>query len=198
MFREILIVGAVLAAKYYFSETEKEAKENWESKKEETKKTIEDHQNFINENIKQAENSYNFHYLTEIHYSSMMVGNNAYNLFKDAKKTLNGINKILSNSKKHKISLQEKISVKGTPNKKDFKEELISLNEMRKGLFNERDIIKKEQEDMMDKVRELNKGTGSLKLHIKNYCGSKGDMWYNKIEDNKKRNELKRKELRNN
>ena len=187
MLREILIVGAILGAKYYFSQSEKEAKQNWENKRQEAQKTLEEHQSFIDENLAKAENSYDFHYLTEIHYSSMMVGNEAYSLLKDARKTLNGINQLLTKSVKHKKNLQAQIDIKETQNKKDLKEELTALNKMRKGLFNEKELINKEQEGMLEQVRRLNKGTGTLKLHIKNHCGNKGDNWYNKIEANKKR-----------
>lgn len=190
---EIVIVAALLAAQYYFNNDDERARKNWQNKRAETEKTIKDHQAFIDEHLKKAEESSNFHHLTEIHYSSMMVANEAYGLLKDARKTLDGIGTLLSKTIKHKKNLQAQIESKGTPNKKELKEELNALNQMRKGYFNERDITKKEQDDMLERVKNLNQGTRDLKLHIKDNCGSTGTDWYERMEHKRKTGEKRPK-----
>jgi len=182
MVREILILGAFLGAKYYFSEEEKQAQENWQNKQQETQKTLEEHQKFIDDNKKNAQESIDFHYLTEMHYSSMLVSNDAYSLLKDARKTLNGIGQLLGKSSKHKKLLQEQIKAKNVPNKKNLKDELEALNKMRKGLFNERNLIKDEQDTMLKKVQKINGDTATLKLHIKERCGRDGADWFERME----------------
>jgi hypothetical protein len=186
---DIVLVAVVIAAKYFFSKDEENARSNWNNKKSEAEKTIKEHQAFIDEHLQKAEESYDFHHLTGIHFSSMIVANESYQLLKDARITLNGIGTLLSKSIKHKKNLQAQIETKGIPNKKELIDELNALNQMRKGFFNERDITKKEQDEIFKKVQNLNQGTRDLKIHIKDNCGSTGTDWYERMEHKRKTGE---------
>lgn len=75
----IVAVGVVAAIMSSASEGERSARRNWESKREEVKKTVEEHRKNIETHLKQAQQSYDFH------FSSHRVADSAYKLLNDAR-----------------------------------------------------------------------------------------------------------------
>jgi len=160
------------------------ARKNWQEKRDQVQRTLEEHQQNIDRHIAQAQSSYDFHFLTDLHFSSVNVANSAHKLLNDAKEHLAGINDLLIGSKEQRATLQATLeSARANKDKvliHETIEQLKMLNELRKNVFEEKEKIKQEKDQLFAKLKELNCRTSELKELIKTHCGSKGRDWYNK------------------
>ena len=103
----VLLLGHIIQLPKKKEKLEDDGKE----KREEVEKTLEEHQANIQEHIKQAQSSYDFHLLTNLHYSSVKVADSAYKLLGDARDSIRGINTMLMNAKKHKLELEAQLQI---------------------------------------------------------------------------------------
>lgn len=94
----IVAVGVVAAIMSSASDGERSARRNWESKREEVKKTVEEHRKNIETHLNQARKSYDFHFLIDLHFSSHRVADSAYKLLNDARDSLGATIRILNQS----------------------------------------------------------------------------------------------------
>ena len=176
------------------SEDEYRARSNWQAKRVEVEKSLSDHQANIEAHINHAQHSYDFHFLTDLHYSSMNVANAAYALLDDAKKSLSGINKMLVSAKQQREQLQQTLETARANKDKalihDTIEQLKMVNELRKSVFDDRDNIQQERDRLLAELQKLNHRTRELKDLIKNRCGSKGSDWYYRLEARKQQKRL--------
>lgn len=121
------------------SEEEYEARQRWEDKREEVERTIEEHQQNIEEHISQAQRSYDFHFLADLHFSSVKVANSAYQLLDDAKSSFNGMSKMLKKSKEQRTILQSELEnarkAKDKTTIHETIEQLKMVNDLRKNIF---------------------------------------------------------------
>lgn len=92
----ILVFGVVAAIMSSTSEGERTARRNWESKREEVKKTVEEHRKNIETHLKQAQQSYDFQFLTDLHFSSHRIADCAYKLLNDARDSFGATIRILN------------------------------------------------------------------------------------------------------
>lgn len=164
------------------SNEEEKAYEEWNSKRDEVERTLEEHERNIKEHINQAKSSYNFHFLANMHFSSMKIADVAYKTKKSADTALKMISNMIIESKKTKSKLEEELSVvKYNKNKQEIFRiinELKEINAYRKNLFNEKDQIKLQRDNFYEKLKQLNARTAELKLFIRDRCGSRGQEWY--------------------
>lgn len=176
------------------SEEEREARQRWESKREEVEKSIEEHRRNIENHIKQAQSSYDFHFLVDLHFSSMKVADAAYQLLDDARSSFDGMSKMLKESKEQRTALQAKLKKEKRNNNRgsirETIEELKMVHELRKNVFADRDKVKEQREGFLDEVRRLNNQTRGLKELIRDRCGYKGREWYNRLETKKQARRL--------
>ena len=82
------------------SDEERQARQEWEDKREKVTRTIESHQADIQEHIRKAQTCYDFCRLVDLHHSSVIVANEAYKLLKDSNESLSAMIKMLDESKK--------------------------------------------------------------------------------------------------
>lgn len=186
-----LILGAIGVSIFNAaSDEEKESGSRWKEKRKEIELTIEEHQKKIDKHIDNAQESYDYHFLVELHYSSMMCANSAYKLLDDARDSLSGINKMLKRSKNEKLNIQKGIDStseeRNWEGKKEFINEVKMVNELRRGLFDERDKIISQKEKLLSDVKRLNNQTKKLKDHIREWCGDKGRDWYDRLEERRR------------
>ncbi|MEI6706064.1 MAG: hypothetical protein WCK96_02895 [Methylococcales bacterium] len=176
------------------SEDEYRARSNWQAKRVEVEKSLSDHQANIETHINRAQHSYDYHFLTNLHYSSQQVANAAYKLLDDAKKSLSGINKMLVSAKQQREQLQQTLETARANKDKalihDTIEQLKMVNELRKSVFEDRDNIQQEKDSLLAELQKLNNRTRELKDLIKNRCGSKGSDWYYRLEARKQQKRL--------
>lgn len=171
------------------SEEEYEARERWEDKREEVERSIEEHQTNIEEHINQAQRSYDFHFLIDLHFSSMKVANSAYQILDDANSSFNGMSKMLKKSKEQRTALQSELeNAKDSKDKKaiyEVIEQLKMVNDLRKNVFADRDKMKAQKEQFLSEVKRLNNQTRELKEFIRDRCDDGGKKWYDRLEARK-------------
>lgn len=176
------------------SEDEYRAHSNWQAKRVEVEKSLSDHQANIESHINRAQYSYDYRFLTDLHYSSSQVANAAYRLLDDAKKSLSGINKMLVSAKQQREQLQQTLDTARANKDKaliqDTIEQLKMVNELRKSVFQDRDNIQQERDRLFAELQKLNHRTRELKDLIKNRCGGKGSDWYYRLEARKQQKRL--------
>lgn len=172
------------------TEEEQQAQRDWHKKSKSVEKTVSKRRKEIERHIRQAQSSYNFHYLVEIHYSSVQIANAAYKLLDDARISLRSISTMLNNVKQQKLSLERDLAfAKGQKNRAAIIriiEELKQINAYRRALFEEKDKQKAEKDNLYQEVKRLNQQTGELKQHIRLRCGNKGLTWFLNLEQRKK------------
>lgn len=168
------------------TEEEYAARQRWEETREEVEKSIEEHQQNIDLHIKQAKDSYDFHFLVDLHYSSMNVANSAYKLLGDAKSSFDGMSKMLKKSKDQRAFLQVELDTAKRSNDRkaihETIEQLKMINELRKNIFSDRDKVKEQRNSFLEEVRRLNSQTKELKEFIRDRCGHGGQKWHNRLE----------------
>lgn len=176
------------------SEDERRARRNWERKRVQVERSLEEHQRHVETHLYQAQNSYDFRFLTDLHYSSVKVADVAYQSFNDARLSLTGINKMLGSAKQQRTQLQQTLELAKANKDKvlihDTIEQLKIINELRKSLFDDREKVQQQLNDLLAKVKQLNNRTKELKDLINNRCGIKGREWYNRIEARKQQKRL--------
>jgi chromosome segregation ATPase len=176
------------------SEDEHRARSNWQAKRVEVQKSLGDHQANIETHINRAQSSYDFHFLTDLHYSSMQVANAAYKLLDDAKKSMTGINKMLASAKHQRGQLQQTLETARANKDKalihDTIEQLKMVDELRKSVYEDRETLQQERERLLAELQQLNNRTRELKELIKNRCGNKGSDWYRRLEARKQQKRL--------
>lgn len=190
----LIPIGITFGAKLLYSLVSnkvRKARIRWEKERINVEKSIIEHQKNIEEHIKQAQYSYDFHLLVDLHFSSLKVADIAYQLLDDARNSIDGLNKMLEKSKEQKNILQKKLEkARLEKNKKqihDLIDQLKIINDMRTSFFNDRDLVKKQKSSLLIKVKRLNKQTRMLKEFIRDRCNYKGLDWYNRLEERKKK-----------
>lgn len=171
------------------TEEEKQSQKRWENQRGKVERTLNEHRENISRHIREAQSSYDFHFLVDMHYSSVKVADAAYRLLSDAKGSLNGVGKMLNNTKKRKLELEAELRfAKQYKDKKAISRiigELKNVNELRRGLFDEKDRLQSQKNTFYEKVKDLNLQTSELKQYIRYRCGSRGMEWYRRLESRK-------------
>ena len=185
-----LIIGVGLLAYKMFNSTEERAYSDFKRKRRELERTLEEHEENIRNHIEQAQASYDFHFLTDLHYSSMKVADAAYKTLGDAKIATDAIFRTIRELKKEKSKLEVNLEKeKLAKNKEVIKriyDELKNINQIRKEIYNEKDALVTQQKGFLEKVRSLNNQTRRLKECIRDKCGSRGAEWYQKRLESRK------------
>ncbi len=193
-----LLAGAIVGALFESaSRKEKEAARSWEAKRSELKHTVQYQRNRINQHINNCNNHYNFHHLCNLHFESFLTGKAAYQIYKDACISLNGVYQMRIKAIKKRSKLHAKFARIQKSNRQIIKyservpaSEQISEIKMYSSAIRELDdqysILKEQKEDFYNTLSSLNQRTNSLKIQIKNTCGVKGRAWYNTLETKKR------------
>lgn len=193
MWRLIAIAGVALTAlggaiyEKYFSSKEIRAKKKWQENRIEFEKYISEQENEISRYIRKTDSELDFHTLTNLHFTSMKIADQAYNLFDYSKIYLDAMNRNLktTSERKHKILLLFKSEIKYSKKLK-LTDDLKEIDEVRNQLFEDKDILNSQTDSLRTRLKSFNKRTSSLKFKIRDNCGEKGKNWYNRLEQRKK------------
>lgn len=188
----IALAGVVLTAigkslyEKYFSNKELEAKKNWQENVIKVEKYISDQEVKISEYTSRKNSEIDFHTLTNVHFTSMKIADQAYRLFDYSKIYLDAMNRNLKITTERKNKINSLFNSKIEYNKKvKLTEELKGLNEMRNQLFDDMDILNSQKISLQTKLKSFNIRTSSLKFQIRDNCGQQGSDWYNRLEQRK-------------
>ena len=164
------------------SKEEREARERWAVKHSEAEKTVEEHRKNIEAHIRAAQASYDFHFLTNLHFSSLRVADNAFGLLNDARSSLATIYQILDRIAEQKNIQKSLLSSTMPQNRKIIFSEISSLNEFKSSVLGDLSKVKPQREHLLSEVKRLNEQTRNLKMAIRDRCGHKGKEWYDRLE----------------
>lgn len=180
-----LIIPALIGiGKLIFDSFKKEQKayEDWQEKRVELEKLINERSNLIKQNLQRTQSSYDFHNLTNIHYFSFKTADMAYKLLHDEISIKEGIDKMINKSLSEKRKIEKTLS-NNSQKQKDLKEINELINELRKN----KNSVGDQSRRFKTKLYELNLQTRELKLLIKEECGQQGYDWYVRLEERKRR-----------
>jgi len=167
-------------------EVEKEYR-RWASTREEIELEIKRQRDEIAFYLNNAQQHYDYKTMINLHYESFMVADQAYLLLKDARKSINALNSTLFGSKEKKTELSLKMKkYKSIEEKNEISTELKELGNLRKTLFDDRNVLKEQQEEFYKQVKGLNQQTHRLKIAIRDNTGLHGREWYQRLEERQK------------
>lgn len=179
----LALVGAGI---WIYNELQEQAgaeRERWRSKREEVQRSIEWHEAQIRDHLSRARESYGFKVLVDMHFSCMKVADQAYSLLKDARTSLEKIGEAIAKTKEQRDLLFDKKKASNNKAEKDeIQQEIASIQELRSKLFVDKDEIKKQRDEFLSKVKDLNSKTHDLKISIRDRTGLKGQEWYARLE----------------
>lgn len=179
----LALVGAGI---WIYNELQEQAgaeRERWRSKREEVQRSIEWHEAQIRDHLSRARESYDFKVLVDMHFSCMKVADQAYSLLKDARTSLEKIGEAIAKTKEQRDLLFDKKKASNNKAEKDeIQQEIASIQELRSKLFVDKDEIKKQRDEFLSKVKDLNSKTHDLKISIRDRTGLKGQEWYARLE----------------
>lgn len=183
-----LIAGLALvgAGVWIYNELQEQAgaeRERWRSKREEVQRSIEWHEAQIRDHLSHVRESYDFKVLVDMHFSCMKVADQAYSLLKDAITSLEKIGEAIAKTKEQRdLLFDKKKASKNKAERDEIQKEISSIQELRSKLFADKDEIKKQRDELLSKVKDLNSKTHDLKISIRDRTGSKGQEWYARLE----------------
>jgi len=186
----LALVGVGLVIYNELEEQSSASRRRWHSKHLEVQRSIKWHEEQIEHHLDEVKQSYDFKTLIDMHYSCVKVANQAYILLKDARTSLDKIGEALGKTRtQRELLFTKKKALKNKEERQEIQEEISSIQNLRKKLFSDKDEIKKQRDSFLNRVKELNNKTHTLKISIKERTGSKGQDWYERLEA--------RKQLRN-
>jgi DNA polymerase III alpha subunit (gram-positive type) len=184
----LLLIGAGAWIYNELQEQSSTERERWRSKKDEVQRSIEWHEEQINNHLDEARHSYDFKILIDMHFSCVKVADQAYALLKDARTSLDKIGEAIVKTKEQReLLFTQKKEAKSKTERTEIQNEITSIQELRKKLFEDKDEIKIQRDEFQTRVKELNSKTHTLKVNIKDRTGSRGVEWYQRLEERKAR-----------
>lgn len=167
-------------------EEEREARSQWECKREEINRKVEEHNEFIQGYLSGKNQDYNYHKLIYLHHSSVLAADEAYKLLNDAHISLDAIGKMLVTAKDRRLFIECQLrKTRIQSKKKELDNELKQIQELRKNLFEDKNNVKAQKEELFIKLKHLNKQTGDVKIMIRDHCGTAGKSWYQRSQERK-------------
>jgi len=189
MFPVIGALALVGAGVWIYNELQEQSsaeRERWRSKRDEVQRSIEWHEEQIESHLDEARQSYDFKVLIDMHFSCVKVADQAYLLLQDARTSLNKIGEALVKTKEQReLLFNKKKEAKSKTERTEIQNEISSIQELRKKLFDDKDEIKLQRDEFQSRVKDLNGKTHTLKMSIKDRTGNRGAEWYERLEERK-------------
>ncbi len=175
----IIGIGALLYSALDNSAGQK--RKEWESKYRQVQDDVESHRKNIEAHLARARASYDFYLLTNLHYSSMKVADEAYKLLSSSNEALDAIGDTLQKAKEKIAELKALRDNASGTKRVEMSQEIDSLYKLRETLFPDKDILKAQRDNFLAEVKRLNNQTRTLKEAIRDRTGSKGKDWYERL-----------------
>lgn len=159
-------------------------RERWQRDYQQVQSQIQYYDGQIQAKIAQAKYSVDFRVLTQLHFESMKVADQAYGLLKDARIALDAIGQAIKEAGEQKNRLiAEKRGTWNPVKSSQLEQEISALIELRNQLFPDKDALKAQRDHFYTQVQSLNARTHALKIAIRDRCGAQGMDWYNRLEE---------------
>jgi glutamine synthetase type III len=159
-------------------------RERWDSSYLDLIRTIEEHEENINQHINRINESCSFYELTDLHYSSYKVADEAYRLKQDAEHSIYtqhvAINKITAAID---LLYDRMRNLQNRDEKDILQKEIEDTLDLKKQLYSDLSSLKDQYNDYKGKVKHFNSITSSIKFAIRDHCGQQGKEWYNRLQE---------------
>lgn len=166
-------------------------RQRWHNEYQKVERTIVYYDQQIQQKIREAQYTVDFHQLTQLHFESMKTADHAYQLLSDSRKALDAIGDAIKSAKDEKDRLiAEKHGTRDYYRRSQLEQEISALISLRTQLFPDKDQLKAQRDHFHTQVKNLNAHTHDLKIAIRDRCGEKGQDWYLRLEDRTTRRQL--------
>lgn len=175
-------IGVVSAAAAIIKALDSEAgaeRERWSQRYQATQRDIERHRQNIEDHLHEAQLSYDFRLLIDLHFSSMKAADEAHKLLAGAHTSISAIlNALISIKEKISHITEQRNSATNYTTRKTMSEEIDGLRKLRSSLFEDKDAIAAQRQNFLSEVKRLNNQTRLLKEAIRDRTGSRGIEWH--------------------
>jgi len=176
-------VGVVKLVMESFSEDERHARHQWEQTYHEVQRSTAEHRQHIAQHLDSAQQSWDFYVLTDMHFSSMIVANSAWQALANARISQNAIDKGIQKTRREIGQLQQKINRETDyQTRGDLINEIKLIRQLLEEFIVEIKTLRIQTRKLYEEVTGLNHQTRALKLAIRDRCGSRGWMWFEQRE----------------
>lgn len=186
-----LLIGAIFVfgfAQILKEELEAKAAKKYEEFKirsEEYKEKINNAKKELYRELDRVITDSNFTDLCKYHYNCMLLADEAYNESENISQVINDVYLTIKKAKEKKSNLYyKKENLKRNGEYKEagnISKEMNNIQDFIDELYVRMDKLKKEKQDYISLVKELNVNTRRLKLKIRD-SGKRGLEWYNNIQ----------------
>lgn len=181
------IIGVIGIANRILSNLRKTAaaeRQRWENEYQAVERQIEQYDREIQYKLRSAQNTIDFHVLTNLHFESMKIADHAYELLKDSRIALDAIGHAIVETGKEKNRLiAEKRRTRDRRRQNELEQEITALMQLSRQLYPDKDQLKAQRDHFYFQVKQFNARTHSLKLAIRDRTGAKGKDWYRRLEE---------------
>ena len=190
----VAVIGVIGVANRILSNLRSTAsteRQRWQNEYQKVERTVVYYDQQVQQKIREAQYTVNFHQLTQLHFESVKTANHAYQLLSDARKALDAIGEAIRSAKDEKDRLiAEKHGTYDYSRRSQLEQEISALISLRSQLFPDKDELKAQRDHFQTQVTNLNSHTHYLKDAIRDRCGEKGQDWYLRLEDRTTRRRL--------
>jgi len=185
------VLGVANAILKRLQQTATVERKRWQNEYQQLENELLHYERQIQQKIRQAQHTVDFHQLTQLHYESMKVANRAYMLLADARVALDALGIAIRDAGREKNRLiAEKRQAWNPFRKQQLEQEIVALIELRTQLFPDKDQLKAQRDRFHTEVKRLNAQTHALKIAIRDRCGPQGQDWYERLEKRTERKKL--------
>lgn len=169
---------AVVGTLAFLSKSENDARRAYYQSSQDLSNVYESCQRSTKSLVANQRISYDYQANINMHHASVQLGANIHQQFKRQKSLVRMMAAKRTELFKQREMLQAQFKVSSAEQKMNIKMQLESVREHLNAVHKELDVLKQEKEALYHRLKQINKKTNELKLHIKNHCGKRGAAWY--------------------
>ena len=175
-------VGAVVGVAALFLSAESQAAEReWNSRRVALADEIDYQTRRLREHAARSQNYLQYKSLVNEHYRSVQVGNEAYQLLKNCKVTINGLRDAIRQAKSARNALKAELNSCSKKERREIFEKLALYKETIDQFYEDRKRYQAQKDEFYAQVQMLNQATSRLKNQIRD-TGEAGRAWYARLE----------------
>lgn len=178
------VLGIANAILNRLKNTAAKERQRWNNEYKAVERKIKQYDYEIQQKVHAAQNTVDFHLLTNLHFESLKVADHAYSLLQDSRVSLDAIGQAIVETAKEKNKLISQKRNTWNPFKaSEIEQEIAALVDLNRQLYSDKDQLKAQRDHFYAQVKNFNARTHGLKLAIRDRCGVQGREWYKRLED---------------
>jgi hypothetical protein len=180
-------LAALAGVAAYLDQQAGNERSRWKAEYRSVEDDVSAHQARIEAHLYAAQTSRDFHLLTELHWASHRVGDQAHSLLRDARTVENALIEGLRRlATERRRAIRERNACYEQALREEQTRAIDEIVAAEADLRTQVEQQRAEREEMLVRVRSLNARTGELRDAIRDRCGQRGVDWYERLEDRKR------------